>query len=115
MELAKTKRTELIRRFLLNAIKAGNASFLRDAMEIFGLTRQSIHAHLSALVAAGYLAATGNTRGRSYVLGPVRSHEAVLPLAGLSESDVYYRDFGFMFKDLPDEDVSKASAQWKTT
>lgn len=103
MKLAKTKRAELIRRFLLNAIKAGNTGFFHDAMEIFGLSRQAIHGHLAALVELGCLAATGNTRGRSYILGPVRSHLAAFPLAGLSESDVYYRDFGFMFKDLPRE------------
>ena len=101
MKLAKTKRSELIRRFLLNAIKAGNAEFLHDAMEIFGLSRQAIHGHLAALVDMGCLAATGNTKGRSYILGPVRSHTETLPVTGLSESDVYYRDFGFMFKDLP--------------
>lgn len=103
MELAKTKRSELIRRFLLNAIKAGNTGFLHDAMEIFGLSRQAIHGHLAALVESGYLTATGITRGRSYILGPVRSHIVTFPLAGLSESDVYYSDFGFMFKDLPRE------------
>ena len=100
MKLARTKRAELIRRFLLNAIKAGNADFFHDAMEIFGLSRQAIHGHLAALVELGCLSATGNTRGRSYILGPVRSHFGTFPLAGLSESDVYYRDFGFMFKDL---------------
>lgn len=103
MKLAKTKRSELIRRFLLNAIKAGNVGFLHDAMEIFGLSRQAIHGHLAALVELGCLAATGNTSGRSYVLGPVRNHIQVFQLEGLSESDVYYRDFGFMFKDLPRE------------
>ncbi len=103
MKLATSKRAELIRRFLLNAIKAGNAGYFHDAMETFALSRQAIHAHLSALVKAGLLAATGNTRARSYVLGPVRTHEMFLPLKGLSESDVYYRDFGFVFKDLPRE------------
>lgn len=103
MKLAKTKRAELIRRFLLNAIKAGNPSFFHDAMEIFELSRQAIHGHLAALVELGCLAAIGNTRGRHYILGPVRSHTGIFPLAGLSESDVYYRDFGFMFKDLPRE------------
>ena len=103
MKLAPTKRSELIRRFLLNAIKAGNTEFLHDAMEIFGLSRQAIHGHLAALVKLGCLAATGVTRGRSYILGPVRSHVVTFPLVGLSESDVYYRDFGFMFKDLPRE------------
>lgn len=103
MELAKTKKATLIRRFLLNAVKARNVTFLHDAMEIFGLSRQAIHGHLSALVKLGYLTAAGNTRARTYVLGPVRNHTAVLQLAGLSESDVYSGDFDFMFKDLPKE------------
>lgn len=103
MKLAKTKRAELIRRFLLNAVKAGNANFMHDAMEIFGLTRQAIHGHLAALVELGCLSATGNTRGRSYILGPIRSHIEIFPLKGLSESKVYYGEFGFMFNDLPAE------------
>lgn len=103
MKLAKTKRADLIRRFLLNAVKAGNGNFMHDAMEIFGLSRQAIHGHLAALVELGCLAATGNTRGRSYVLGPVRSHVEVFTLRGLSESKVYYGEFGFMFGDLPPE------------
>ncbi len=103
MKLAKTKRAELIRKFLLNAIKAGNPAFMHDAMEIFELSRQAIHGHLAALVELGYVSATGNTKGRSYVLGPVRSHIEAFPLAGLSESKVYYGELGFMFKDLPDE------------
>lgn len=103
MKLATTKRAEIIRRFLLNSIKAGNAHFLHDAMETFKLTRQAIHNHLTALVKIGYLAAEGNTRARKYVLGPMRSHSGVFPLEGLRESDVYYRDFGYVFNDLPRE------------
>jgi hypothetical protein len=103
MQPATTKRTEIIRRFLLNSIKAGNSAYLHDAMETFSLSRQAIHGHLSTLVKTGHLIATGNTRARTYILGPTRSHEGVFPLKGLSESDVYYRDFGFVFKDLPRE------------
>jgi anti-sigma regulatory factor (Ser/Thr protein kinase) len=99
----RTDRTELIRRFLLNAITAGNATFLHDAMATFHLSRQAIHQHLSALVGSGHLVAVGNTRARTYAPGPTRTHAAVFPLQGLKESDVYYRDFGFVFKDLPKE------------
>ncbi len=101
MKPATTKRTELIRRFLLNAIRAGSSHFLHDAIDTFQLSRQAVHAHLSALVKEDYLTATGNTRARSYILGPKREHQAVFALKGLNESDVYYRDFGFIFKDLP--------------
>ena len=103
MELATTKRADIIRRFLLNSVKAGNPHLLHDAMETFELTRQAIHSHLSALVNRGYLAATGNTRARTYILGPNRFHNGAFQLKGLRESDVYYRDFGFVFKDLPHE------------
>lgn len=58
---------------------------------------------MAALVEEGYLAAEGNTRGRVYSLGPHRSHRAEFPLKGLSESDVYFRDFGVVFGDLPKE------------
>jgi len=103
MKLATTKRAEIIRRFLLNSIKASNSHFLHDAMETFELTRQAIHGHLTALIKMGCLAAEGNTRARRYILGPVRFHKAGFSLNGLKESDVYYRDFGFIFNDLPRE------------
>lgn len=103
MKLATTKRAEIIRRFLLNSIKAGNSHFFHDAMETFQLTRQAIHNHLTALVKMGYLVAEGKTRARTYALGPTRSHKAEFLLTGLRESDVYYRDFGSMFSGLPPE------------
>lgn len=103
MKLAETKRSEVIRRFLLNSIKAKNPHLMHDAMEAFGITRQTVHQHLSILVKNGFLVAEGNTRGRIYKLGQRRSHEGVFPLQGLSESDVYYRDFGIVFSDLPKE------------
>lgn len=96
-----SKRTELIRRFLLGAVKAGNQHLMQDAMETFGVSRQAVHSHLSALVKQGFLEARGNTRARHYTLGSIKSHRQSFVLKGLRESDVYYRDFGFMFKDLP--------------
>lgn len=103
MKLATTKRAEIIRRFLLHSIKAGNSHFHHDAMETFGLTRQAIHSHLTALVRMGCLVAEGKTRARRYILGPIRSHRGTFQISGLRESDVYYRDFGFIFNDLPRE------------
>lgn len=101
MELGKTKRSRIIRRFLLNSVKAGNPQLFHDAMETFSISRQSVHNHLSALVELGCLEAEGNTRARTYRLGSTRSHAAVFSLKGLRESDVYYRDFGFVFNGLP--------------
>lgn len=103
MKPVATRRTEIIRRFLLNAIQAGNSHLFHDAMETFALSRQAVHGHLAALVKAGQLTAAGNTRARIYRIGPVRSHSDIFQLKGLQESDVYYRDFGFIFNDLPRE------------
>ncbi len=98
---ARTKRARLIQQFLMNAIRAGDQEFLRHAVETFTVSRQTIFAHLRALVNSGHLQAVGNTRGRVYVLGPVRNHSVIFPLKGLEESVVYFRDFGFIFDDLP--------------
>jgi anti-sigma regulatory factor (Ser/Thr protein kinase) len=101
MDLGKTKRSRIIRTYLLNSIKAGNQQSIHDASEIFKVSRQTIHNHLSALVKMGYIVFEGNTKARIYRLGPHRSHADTFPLAGLQESQVYYRDFGFVFEGLP--------------
>ena len=101
MELGKTKRSRLIRKFLLSAVKAGNQQIVHDAQEIFHVSRQTIHNHLSTLVEMGYLEAHGKTSGRTYELGTKRSHIQKFALENLRESDVYIRDFGFIFENLP--------------
>ncbi len=101
MKLGRTKRSILIRRFLLNAVKAGSQLMIPDAVETFGVSRQTIHKHLSELVKMGYLEAHGNTRSRTYALGSIRSHKATLVLKGLEESEVYLHEFGHVFKGLP--------------
>ncbi|MES9855612.1 MAG: DUF4325 domain-containing protein [Sedimenticola sp.] len=101
--LGKTKRSRLIRKYLLNAVKADNQQIVHDGQEIFKVSRQTIHAHLSALVDMGYLAAQGNTKARTYGLGARRSLFQKYALKNLHESDVYYKDFNYVFKELPNE------------
>jgi anti-sigma regulatory factor (Ser/Thr protein kinase) len=103
VKLGKTKRSRLIRKFLLNAIKGGNQQFIYDSQEIFKVSRQTIHTHLSALVKMGFLESHGNTKARTYRLGSKRSHTQKYELENLHESDVYFQDFNFIFKDLPNE------------
>jgi anti-sigma regulatory factor (Ser/Thr protein kinase) len=103
IQLAKTRNAELIRRFLLNAIKAGDSEYMAHATETYGISRQAVHRHLAALVEIGFLKASGHTKGRIYSLGDVRSHKKQLALKGLKESDVYLREFGFVFSGLPRE------------
>jgi len=82
-------------------VKAGNTQIIQDATETFDVSRQAIHKHLSELVNMGLLEAHGNTRSRTYTIGATRSHSATLPLIGLQESDVYTREFGYIFAGLP--------------
>lgn len=103
MVLARTKRSDIVRRFLLSGIKAKNSNILSDAMDAFGISRQAVHAHLSSLIKAGYLVAIGNTKGRTYQLGVNRTESGVFALKNLQESDVYYHNFGSIFADLPRE------------
>ncbi len=107
IELGKTKRSRLIRNYLLNAVKADNQQMVHDSPEIFRVSRQTIHSHLSALVKMGFLVANGNTKARTYGLGTRRYHIQRFPLKNLRESDVYYQDFSYIVKDLPDniEDI----------
>jgi anti-sigma regulatory factor (Ser/Thr protein kinase) len=101
--LGKTKRSRMIRRYLLNSVKADYQQMIHDGQEIFKVSRQTIHAHLKALVNMGYLVAHGNTKARTYDFGPKRSHIQKFALENLRESDVYYKDFSFIFKGLPSE------------
>jgi anti-sigma regulatory factor (Ser/Thr protein kinase) len=71
------------------------------ATDAFGISRQSIHRHLSALVDEGFLEAIGKTRSRRYTLGVIRAHVARYPLEKLDESLVHRRDFSFVFEGLP--------------
>lgn len=103
MKLAPTKRSQLIRRFLLNGIEANNPHLIHDASETFDISRQSVHKHLTDLVNLGYLIAEGNTKGRTYQLGVNRYRSSVFMLAGLQEYDVYYRNFRSVFTNLPKE------------
>ena len=103
MEFAKTKRSSVIRKFLLSEVRANAPNLIQDTVEGFKISRQSVHNHLSQLVKAGFLIPEGNTRSRKYKLGPNRLHSALFKLDGLQESDVYYREFGHIFRDLDKE------------
>lgn len=101
MEIAKSKRSIAIRRFLLNGVKAKNSHLIQDAVDAFKISRQSVNNHLADLVKKGFLISEGNTRSRVYKLGPNRWQQIILSLKGLDEFDVYSRDLNYTFSDLP--------------
>lgn len=96
-----TKRTRTIRRYLIDAVRKGHRDVVQMASDAFGISRQSVHRHLTALVNEGYLEATGKTRSRRYSLGPIRAHVATYPLENLDESLVHRQDFSFIFEGVP--------------
>ncbi|QWE24332.1 DUF4325 domain-containing protein [Polynucleobacter sp. AP-Elch-400A-B2] len=103
MKFAKTKRSQEVRQFLVDGVKANQLDLAHSAMERFGLTRQAIHAHFAALVSDGFLASSGSTKARVYQLGVKRFHDGLFKLKGLEESEVYSRDFSEIFNGLPKE------------
>lgn len=103
MELAKTKRSSVIRKFLLSEVRSNAPNIIQDTVEGFKISRQSVHNHLTQLVKDGFLVSEGNTKSRKYKLGPNRLHAATFELRGLQESEVYTREFGHIFSDLPKE------------
>jgi anti-sigma regulatory factor (Ser/Thr protein kinase) len=103
MKLANTKRSQEVRHFLVEGVKANQPHLAHMAAEKFGLTRQAIHAHFAALVNDGFLASSGTTKARVYQLGVKRFHDGQFKLKGLEESEVYSREFGEIFNGLPKE------------
>ncbi len=57
MENGHTKQTQVVRRYLVDAVRSGRANIVGDAAEHFGISRQAIHRHLSHLVREGFLEA----------------------------------------------------------
>ncbi len=101
MKLGRTQKSDRIRRYLLEGVRTGRQHLVSDATEVFGLSRQTIHKHLTALVDKGFLVAEGHTRARIYGLGSKRSHIAFYDLGTIEEHTVHRRDFSFVFEGLP--------------
>ena len=101
MKTGRTKRSREIRSFLIDAVRLGRADIVHDASEQFGISRQAVHRHLSALTKEGLLEAVGTTRARSYRIGPLRRQRRVYELAAISEDRVYTADFAYIVDGRP--------------
>jgi anti-sigma regulatory factor (Ser/Thr protein kinase) len=101
-QLGRTEQSHAVRAWLLAAVREGNKDLVSGAVERFGLTRQTIHKHLTWLVENDYLTAEGATRSRAYRLGEHRVFQNTYLLQGLDEHVVHQGDFSFIFRDLPD-------------
>jgi len=99
--LGRTKKSRLIRHYLLHGVISGQKHLVQDAVSVFSLTRQTIHKHLAALVDKGYLIAKGETRARTYHLGFIREDARTYPLSDIDEHTIHRRDFSYLFEDVP--------------
>ena len=100
LKLGRTRRSDAIRRFLIDSVISGRTDFIAEACNEFRVSRQTIHRHLAWLVESNHLVANGSTRARRYRLGALREKLGVYELAAINEHTVYQRDFGFVFDEL---------------
>lgn len=62
------KKTPVIRDFILHRLINDANTVIPDTIEAFGVSRQTVHRHLSALVKNGDVLAHGETKSRTYSL-----------------------------------------------
>jgi anti-sigma regulatory factor (Ser/Thr protein kinase) len=92
--MAIRERSKKIQEQILRDLVHHPKDIVSHISSIFSLSRQAVNRHMSQLVEAGKINATGTTKNRTYTIGPVRSHSLKLDIsAGASEHDVYFNKF----------------------
>ncbi len=92
-----------IRTFLAEAIDQESKDVSSRAAEHFGVSRQTIHKHLAAMVSEGILAARGRTSGRTYRLRVLASHSQKFQISeNLAEDRVWRECFAGLLSELPE-------------
>ena len=84
-------RAEAIRDFIVKHVQRYPGSIAKATADAFGITRQAVNRHLSALVEAGLLTASGTTKGRRYALAVLNEHQAAVPLDRQTSEDIVWR------------------------
>lgn len=86
------RRSEEIRRFLLESVAERRADAVARAAAKFGLSRQALSRHVQALIREGQLEGTGRTRRRAYRLAVLSTATKFFAIPGLAEDVVWRRD-----------------------
>lgn len=100
MKLGRTKQSQTIRKFLIDAVRFGKKNVIGDTCNRFSISRQSVHRHLAYLIESGFLVSEGTTRARTYRLGPIRQQSGTYALTAIQEDRVYQNDFSFVVEGL---------------
>lgn len=87
-----SKKTQEIRDFILVALNEAPENMLRITQDEYGLTRQSVHRHLKALVDAGDIIAHGKTKSRKYTLATMFSRYVTVDITPESAEDKIWRE-----------------------
>lgn len=84
------KKTTLIRDYILHVLHDKPLTVIPVTQEKFGVTRQTVHRHLKALVDDGSVLAHGETKSRTYKLATTFSREISLPISADTEEHVIW-------------------------
>lgn len=95
------KKSEEIRRFIIDAILEHPNDVVARTVARFGLTRQAINRHMNILIREGLVTAEGNTSQRTYRLTILRKSSLSVPIAGLKEDRLWRENVSELLKDLP--------------
>ncbi|MEW6137824.1 MAG: DUF4325 domain-containing protein [Thermodesulfobacteriota bacterium] len=94
------KRSQEIRRFILENLRQHPTDILKVASERFRVSRQAISGHLKRLVDEGSLVGQGTRRTRRYSLRVLVERDFSYNLRGLAEDIVWRRDIAPLLADL---------------
>jgi len=82
------KRSEKIRRFILENIENHPKDIVKITSKKFGVSRQAINKHIQFLVRQQGIQVHGTTKSRQYSLCPIKEQEKIYSLEPDLEEDV---------------------------
>jgi anti-sigma regulatory factor (Ser/Thr protein kinase)/biotin operon repressor len=92
-KLGPKKRSEEIRRFILEHLEEHPSDVSKLASDHFKITRQAVNRHLDVLISKGLLIQEGQTKNRSYKLASLITWRKAYNISsGLAEHDVWRND-----------------------
>jgi len=101
MSKALNKKTAVIRDFILNTLIEDAGSVIPVTRKAFGVSRQTVSRHLTALVENGDVLTRGKTKSRTYVLAPKLSEIIDVNITPETEEDrIWTKQVRPLIKDM---------------